>query len=79
MPERYKFLDLCYECSALNTITLKDRQYICDCGLNEDRDIKAAKTVMFIAQNKVPTEHRDFKPVELSKNKTTMKQEDTTL
>lgn len=69
IESKYPTTKMCYECGALNTITLKDRQYICDCGLNEDRDIKAAKTVMLMAQNKVPTEHRNFKPVELSKNK----------
>ncbi len=62
---------LCLNCGALNTLSLTDRTYKCDCGYEEDRDIKAAKTILHVGRcktNYVPMERRDFKPVE---NKTT--------
>ena len=62
---------LCLNCGALNTLSLADRTYKCDCGYEEDRDIKAAKTILHVGRcktNYVPMERRDFKPVE---NKTT--------
>ena len=35
---------MCHKCGIIhNEITLKDRIFICECGLNEDRDLKAAK------------------------------------
>ena len=59
----------CYQCGAMNEISLKQRIYTCDCGLSEDRDIKAAKTILFVGLKKenhlfVPTGRRDVKPVE---------------
>lgn len=62
---------LCLNCGALNILSLADRIYKCECGYEEDRDIKAAKTILHVGRcktNYVPTERRDFKPVE---NKTT--------
>ena len=58
---------LCLNCGALNKLSLADRTYKCDCGYEEDRDIKAAKTILHAGRcktNYVPTERRDFKPVE---------------
>ena len=58
---------LCLNCGALNILTLADRTYKCDCGYEEDRDIKAAKTILHAGRcktNYIPTERRDFKPVE---------------
>ena len=37
---------MCYQCGKINSLNLQDRIYKCSCGLEEDRDIKAAKTVM---------------------------------
>jgi transposase len=37
---------LCPICGQLNTLTLTDRLYHCDCGYSEDRDIKSAKTIL---------------------------------
>lgn len=37
---------LCPICGQLNTLTLTDRIYHCDCGYSEDRDIKSAKTIL---------------------------------
>jgi len=59
---------LCHECGAINKdIKLSDRIFKCACGYEEHRDIKSAKTIRFIGRfknNYIPTEHRDFKPVE---------------
>ena len=45
-------------------ISLSDRVYHCDnCGYESDRDIHSANN-MIIMFNKIPTEHREFKPVE---------------
>jgi len=60
---------LCYQCGALNEISLEQRVYHCDCGLTEDRDIKSAKTVLYAGLQKeghffLPAERRDIKPVE---------------
>ena len=45
-------------------ISLSDRVYHCDnCGYTSDRDIHSANN-MIIMFNKIPTEHREFKPVE---------------
>ena len=54
---------LCYNCGTLHkNISLSDREFICPaCGFQEDRDIKAAKTLLFVGQCKntyTPTEHR---------------------
>jgi len=58
---------LCYQCGKINKIGLEERTYVCECGLVEDRDIKSAKTIKHLGQctlKYVPTERREFKPVE---------------
>ena len=58
---------LCLNCGALNILSLSDRTYKCDCGYEEDRDVKAAKTILHAGRcktNYITTERRDFKPVE---------------
>lgn len=60
----------CYVCGNMIDIKVSERTFNCECGLSEDRDIKAAKTILKFGQMKldlistVPTEHREFKPVE---------------
>ena len=54
---------LCYNCGTLHkSITLADREFICPtCGFSEDRDVKAAKTLLFVGQCKntyTPMGHR---------------------
>jgi putative transposase len=44
---------LCYNCGKINSLSLSTRIYKCDCGLEEDRDIKAAKTILLIGQSKI--------------------------
>lgn len=66
---------LCPNCGTIHDeITLSDRWFTCDCGYNEDRDIKSAKTIL-----KIGMEHTEYKPVEcnistLETSKPTLKQ-----
>ena len=69
IDKSYPTTKLCYNCGQLHKdITLSDREFICPtCGFKEDRDIKAAKTVMFIGQcknNYSVTEHNRLSNVE---------------
>ena len=73
---------VCYICGCVQEhLTLADRTFTCkDCGHSEDRDVKAAKTMMVIGQMRnifVPRESRDVKPVEIDTSRS-VKQEDTT-
>ena len=57
----------CFKCGKEVEITLNERVFKCECGYIEDRDIKAAKTVLYfgkINNIQIPMEHREFKPVE---------------
>jgi len=57
---------LCPKCEKLNILSLSDRTYECSCGFKEDRDIKSARTIVCMALNNyVPTERREFTPVEI--------------
>ncbi len=62
---------LCPCCLKKNKLKLSQRTYKCDCGYQEDRDIHAAKNMIFIAlnkeklNNKVGQELSDVKPVEM--------------
>jgi putative transposase len=42
----------CPNCGCLNTLTLKDRTYVCDCGYTEDRDVHASKNVKLFGSTK---------------------------
>ena len=54
---------LCTKCGKIhNEITLYDRQFVCDCGISEDRDIHSAKTMIWL--NNVGVGRTDFKRVE---------------
>lgn len=68
IDKSYPTTKLCYNCGTLHkNITLSDREFICpSCGFQEERDLKAAKTILFIGQCKntyVPMECRNT-PVE---------------
>jgi putative transposase len=65
---------MCYVCRRMNVLSLSDRMYQCECGLVEDRDVKAAKTIMLFGKNqlaytrsnkRVPMESREFTAVEI--------------
>jgi len=57
---------LCPKCGCLNKLSLSEREYKCDCGFSMDRDTKSALCILEegLRQNKIPTERRDYKPVE---------------
>ena len=60
---------LCPLCGKKNKLSLSERYYRCSCGFEEARDIKAARTIVVLGlvrhKSRVPTERRDFKPVEI--------------
>ena len=44
---------MCPQCGAINEgITLSDRVFACGCGYTEDRDVKAAKTLLLAGEHK---------------------------
>ena len=54
---------LCTNCGRIhNEIQLWDRQFVCSCGVSEDRDIHSAKTMIWL--NNVGVGRTDFKRVE---------------
>jgi len=60
----YHTTKMCYKCGNLHQdITLNDRIFTCPhCGYSEERDLNAAKTILFIGQCKntyVPVERRN--------------------
>jgi transposase len=57
---------MCYNCGAINQISLTERTYKCSCGLEEDRDIKAAKTILKVGRLKFPCAERTCTPPEES-------------
>jgi len=56
---------LCPACGAKKKLTLADREYVCSCGYHANRDVHAANNILFAGLTQVPTECRDFKPVEI--------------
>lgn len=78
---------LCTNCGRIhNEIQLCDRQFVCSCGVSENRDIHSAKTMVWL--NNVGAGRTDFKRVEFEallntifgvKQPETMKHEATTL
>lgn len=92
IDKSYPTTKLCYNCGTLHKeITLNDREFICpSCGFQEERDLKAAKTILFIGQCKntyVPVERRnttvekmsDFLSSYEQRKQFSMKQEATNL
>lgn len=92
IDKSYPTTKLCYNCGTLHKeITLNDREFICpSCGFQEERDLKAAKTILFIGQCKntyLPVERRnttvekmsDFLSSYEQRKQFSMKQEATNL
>jgi transposase len=49
----------CYKCGTFNEIERGDKVFLCSrCGLSEDRDIKAAKTIISFGKMFVPMDRR---------------------
>jgi putative transposase len=66
IPQSFPSTKLCLNCGKMNILSLSDRIYKCECGYSEDRDIKAAKTLLHVGKcktNYIPMERR-LKPVE---------------
>lgn len=56
---------LCYNCGNKLSISLNQRTYTCPvCGLSEERDLKAAKTILLYGLNKIGVEHTELTPLE---------------
>ena len=58
----------CSKCGCKVNLKLKDRTFHCpQCGIEMDRDVHAAQNMIWFYEKflKIPTEHRDFKPVEI--------------
>ena len=54
IPNNIPTTKQCYVCGNKINISLQEREYTCPvCGLKEDRDIKAAKTVLLYGLNKI--------------------------
>jgi putative transposase len=56
---------LCTKCGTVNrSLSLYDRVFRCSCGAEEDRDIHAAKNMVWMFENKIGMGRTKFKPVE---------------
>jgi putative transposase len=57
---------MCPKCGSVNSISLEDRVFKCNCGYELDRDVHSAmnmveiKNLVFSNNNFVPTEHREI-------------------
>ena len=58
---------LCGNCGKYHEISLKDRIFKCDCGVEEDRDIHAAQNMIFFYKNNIGVGRTKFKHVEIEK------------
>ena len=57
---------VCTNCGKIHDeLELKDRQFVCDCGVTEDRDIHAAQTMVWLYNNKIGMGRTKFKREEI--------------
>lgn len=57
---------LCTKCGQYHDeLKVWNRWFVCDCGVNEDRDIHAAKNMIWFYDHKVGLERPNFKRVEM--------------
>lgn len=57
---------LCTKCGVWHDeLKVWNRQFVCECGINEDRDIHAAKNMVWFYNHKVGLERPNFKRVEM--------------
>lgn len=57
---------LCTKCGVFHDeLKIWNRTFNCDCGVSEDRDIHAAKNMVWFYENKVGVERTNFKRVEM--------------
>ena len=52
---------LCHKCGSKIELKLSDRQFVCSCGVNQDRDIHAANNMIFLYKILVGAGRTDFK------------------
>jgi len=63
----YPSTKLCPACNAINkSLTLKDRMFVCDCGYRKDRDIHAAKNILYKGLNQTGAGRISSTPAERS-------------
>lgn len=70
ISKKYKTTQMCCRCGKIHKMELKDRQYICDCGNNIDRDLNSAINIL-----KIGLEQIELTPVEMN-NSLSKTQED---
>lgn len=57
---------LCTHCGMFHDeIKLWDRQFVCGCGVNEDRDVHAAENMVWFFKHNVGAGHTNFKRAEM--------------
>ena len=57
---------MCTKCGVWHDeIKVWDRQFVCDCGVNVDRDVHAAQNMIWFYENKVGVGRPKFKRVEI--------------
>ena len=57
----------CKECGTINSIALKDTVFKCSCGNEEDRDVHAAKNMIWFYENSVGMGRTKFKREEINR------------
>ena len=58
---------LCRKCGKYHEMSLRDRIFRCDCGIEEERDIHAAQNMIFFYKNNIGVGRTKFKHVEIEK------------
>ena len=46
-------------------MTVKDRMFVCDCGVEVDRDIHAAQNMVWFYENNIGMERTNYKRMEM--------------
>lgn len=64
VPRNFPSTQLCPVCGALNKHSLDKREYICECGYIQDRDIHSAKNILFEGLKQIGMERINTMPVE---------------
>ena len=60
---------MCRKCGTKVSLTEKDREFICPCcGFKEDRDIHAAKNMIWFKENIIGVERAEYLPVVFKEN-----------
>ena len=68
--KKHKTTQMCSKCGKIHKMNLKDREYICECGNDIDRDLNSAINILKIGREQI-----ELTPVEKS-FESSKKQED---